>query len=201
MPMLPPSCPKRSTSWGAFNHHSWVLTLTEIAKASRLPKSTVHRLLANLIPMGVIEPHGNAFLVGIRLLPLVAAMPVKNMRDRSLPFLVKLNSWSRANVHFAVLRYPEIVLLEKFTAAGPTFPVGDIGVRMSAHTTALGKAMLAYLSSEELDELWPSKILKVPGHAPIDREEFWLNSEKFAPGEWRSSATSTSPAWETSPHL
>jgi DNA-binding IclR family transcriptional regulator len=160
---------------GAFNHHSRVLTLTEIAKASGLPKSTVHRLLAKLIPMGVIEEHGNAFRVGIRLLPLVAAMPVESMRDRSLPFLAKLHSWSQANVHFAVLRYPDIVLLETFTTVGSKFRSGEVGVRMSANTTALGKAMLAYLPAEELQELqelWPPKIPTGPGRAPIDRAEF-----------------------------
>lgn len=160
---------------GAFNHQSRVLTLTEIARASGLPKSTVHRLLAKLIPMGVIEEHGNAFRVGIRLLPLVAAMPVESMRDRALPFLAKLHSWSQVNVHFAVLRDPDIVLLETFTTVGSRFRVGDIGVRMSANTTALGKAMLAYLPSEELhelQELWPPKIPTEPGRAPIDRAEF-----------------------------
>jgi DNA-binding IclR family transcriptional regulator len=159
---------------GAFNHHSRVLTLTEIAKASGLPKSTVHRLLARLIPMGVIEEHGNAFRVGIRLLPLVAAMPVESMRDRSLPFLAKLHSWSQMNVHFAVLRFPDIVLLETFSADGARFPVGDVGVRMSARTTALGKAMIAFLPPEELQELqelWPPKIPTEPGRPPIDRAE------------------------------
>lgn len=58
-----PSCPKRSISWD-FYYHSRVLTLTEIAKASGLHTSTVHRLLAKVIAMGVIEEHGNAFRVG-----------------------------------------------------------------------------------------------------------------------------------------
>jgi DNA-binding IclR family transcriptional regulator len=160
---------------GAFNHRSRVLTLTEIAKASGLPKSTVHRLLAKLIPMGVIEEHGNAFRVGIRLLPLVAAMPVESMRDRSLPFLAKLHSWSQMNVHLATLRYPDIVLLETFTTVDSRFPSGDIGRRMSANTTALGKAMLSYMPSEELQELqelWPPKLPTEPGRPPIDRAEF-----------------------------
>ena len=53
-------------------------------------------------------------------------------------------------------------------------PVGDVGVRVSATTTALGKAMIAFLPPDELQELqelWPPKIPTEPGRPPIDRAE------------------------------
>jgi len=45
----------------AFNHKDRVLTLSELARAAQLPKSTVHRLLARLIELDAVEHHGAGY--------------------------------------------------------------------------------------------------------------------------------------------
>lgn len=137
----------------AFTHEHRVLTLTELSKSTGLPKSTVHRLLARLEDLGIVEHYDNKYRLGIRLIQMVAAMPVEGMCEIALPHLALLRSWSQENVHFAVMRGSDVVFLETLFSAKTRSRAGDVGARIPAHITSLGRAIMAYLPEEELDFL------------------------------------------------
>ena len=138
---------------GAFNDRDRVLTLTEISRKSGLPKSTVHRLLQRLAALDVIETHGPGYRIGIKMLQMVSSMPVDSMREAALPHLAQLQAWSKESVHFGVLRGAEVVVLQAFFAPNHELPIGEVGSRVPAHLSALGRMMLAYLPDAELDEV------------------------------------------------
>jgi DNA-binding IclR family transcriptional regulator len=128
-----------------------VLALTEIARASGLPKSTVHRLLRRLIPLGVIEPHGTGFKVGLPMRRFASAMPIEALRQSALPHLGALHRWSGRHLHFGSLRGGRMIFIERFMVPGDDLPSASPGTDLPAHATALGKAMLAFAGAEELD--------------------------------------------------
>lgn len=136
---------------GAFDEHDRVLTLTQISRKTGLPKSTVHRLLQRLGELEVIEEHGAAYRLGIRLLQLVSSMPVDGMREAALPHLARLHAWAHEAVHFGVLRGSEVVVLQALFEVEHVRPIGEVGTRLPAHLSAMGRAMLASLSEEEAD--------------------------------------------------
>ncbi|AII08479.1 IclR family transcriptional regulator [Rhodococcus wratislaviensis] len=138
---------------GAFNERDRVLTLTQISRKTGLPKSTVHRLLQRLGELDVIEEHGAGYRLGIRLLQLVSSMPVDGMREVALPHLAQLQAWSKESVHFGVLRGNEVVVLQALFAVDHARPIGEVGTRIPAHLSAMGRAMMAYLREDELTEL------------------------------------------------
>lgn len=128
-----------------------VLTITEIARASGLPKSTAHRIVRRLIPLGVIEPHGSGFKVGLPMRRFASAMPIESLRQSALPHLGSLHRWSGRHVHLGALRENRVVFVERFLIPGHDLPSANPGSDIAAHATALGKAMLAFVTPEELE--------------------------------------------------
>lgn len=136
---------------GSFGPEQRVLTLTEIAQASGLPKSTVHRLINRLIPLGVIEAHRHGYKLGLPMRRFAAAMPIEALRQSALPHLATLHHWAKRPVHLAQLRGSEVIFVERFTLVDDPLPSVSPGTMLPAHATALGKAMLAHVTPHELD--------------------------------------------------
>ena len=154
-PALPPETPPSILSKAfdllrAFNARNRVMTLSELARASGLPKSTVHRLLARLIELGAIEHHGGGYRIGLDLLQLGSAAPAAAMRDSAMPHLVALHRWTGCTVYLGVLRQYDVVYLGKIVRPNQPVDMSEVGGRMPANCTAIGKAMLAH---EHLDDL------------------------------------------------
>ncbi|WP_327657169.1 IclR family transcriptional regulator [Streptomyces sp. NBC_00483] len=156
---------------GAFGPDQRVLTLTEIARASGLPKSTVHRLLHRLIPLGVIEPHGSGFKVGLPMRRLSSAMPIESLRQSALPHLGQLHRWSGRHVHLGGLRGSRVVFVERFLLPGRELPSASPGTDIAAYATALGKAMLAFLTPEELADVLAEPMEALAPNTVTDPED------------------------------
>ncbi|MBK0870795.1 IclR family transcriptional regulator [Saccharopolyspora sp. HNM0986] len=157
---------------GAFGPDHRVLTLTEIACASGLPKSTVHRLLGRLTELGVIEPHCAGFKVGLPLRRFASAMPIESLRQSALPHLGALHHWSRRHVHMATLRGERVVFVERMMVPGHELPSADPGTDLPAHATALGKALLAFAPPDEVDSALAGPLHAVAPNTITDAAEF-----------------------------
>lgn len=149
----------------AFNPYQRVMTLSELSRASGLPKSTVHRLLARLVELGAVEHHRSGYKLGLGLLQLGAGTPAGYMRDLALPYLAQLHRWSSASVHFAVLRQLDVVYLEKLAGKDSRSTITNVGSRLPAHCTAIGKALLAYEDLDDLAALLPSPLPAMTTHS------------------------------------
>ncbi|MFC7506108.1 IclR family transcriptional regulator [Nocardioides sp. CPCC 206347] len=142
----------------AFNPHERVMTLSELARAAALPKSTVHRLLARLVELGAVEHHRSGYKIGLGLLQLGAGTPAGYMRDLGMPHLGQLHRWSSATVHFAVLRQFDVVYLEKLATRESPASITSIGGRLPANCTAIGKALLAHENFDDLADFLPNPL-------------------------------------------
>ncbi|MCW2816064.1 MAG: IclR family transcriptional regulator [Nocardioides sp.] len=142
----------------AFNPHERVMTLSELARAADLPKSTVHRLLARLVDLGMVEHHRSGYKIGLGMLQLGASTPAGYMRDLALPHLAQLHRWSELTVHFAVLRQFDVVYLEKLAGRDSRASITSIGGRLPANCTAIGKALLAHEDLDDLADFLPSPL-------------------------------------------
>jgi DNA-binding IclR family transcriptional regulator len=134
----------------AFNATDRVLTLTELSRGAQLPKSTVHRLLARLIELDAVEPHGNGYKLSLGLMQLGATTPASVLRDLALPHLAALHGWTGETVHLGVLRQFDVFYLERLARPDSLSLVSRVGARLPANCTAIGKSLLAW---EDLDDL------------------------------------------------
>jgi DNA-binding IclR family transcriptional regulator len=148
---LPPSIlAKAFALLQAFTSERRVMRLSEIARYSGLPKSTVHRLLARLIELGAIENHRAGYRIGAMMLQIGTTTPAMGMRDVAAPHLVALHLRTGLTVHLGVLREFDVMILDRVARRNPPSSPSRMGARLPANCTALGKMLLAH---EDLDDL------------------------------------------------
>jgi DNA-binding IclR family transcriptional regulator len=73
------------------------------------------------------------------------------LRDEARPILQRLVLAIGLTAHLGILERGEIVIIERVDAATPVRVVSFVGRRMKVHSTAVGKALLAFLPSESQD--------------------------------------------------
>ncbi|MGE3288080.1 MAG: IclR family transcriptional regulator [Pseudonocardia sp.] len=129
---------------GCFTPAQRRLSLSEIARKSALPKSTVHRLLAMLLQVGAVERCGTQYRLGVRIFAMGSSSAEAGLQELARPHLERLRRRAGVTVHLGVLRGGDVVYVDRLRArsapACPTMP----GARLPAYCTAVGKAMLAW---------------------------------------------------------
>lgn len=129
----------------AFDLEHSVLGIGELSRRSGLPKTTVHRLVAELTGLGLLEHTPDGVRLGMRLFELGQLVPrQRTLRDAAIPFMEHLHDATRAPVHLAVLDDIEVVYVEILGAGSLPMLPSRVGGRLPAHATGVGKAMLAF---------------------------------------------------------
>ena len=138
------------------------LTAKQVAASSRLPVSTVHRFLANLVTAGFL----NRDLEGTHHLGIAcfaigqAAAGQLDIRRLSLPYLRELNQQTRETIHLTVRHGISAVYVEKLDSPEPLRIHSRLGASVPLYCTAVGKVMLAYMPSDEQDRVLSQLELK-----------------------------------------
>lgn len=127
----------------AFSQGHRVMTLSEIARRSGLPKSTTHRILMMLIEVQAVERAGHGYKIGLRMFTRGSLCADVTLRDVALPHLERLRRVTRQTVHLAVLHDEDVVYLEKLPSLVSPRTPALVGGRLKAHLTGVGKALLA----------------------------------------------------------
>lgn len=129
------------------------LTLAQIVRRTGLPRSSAHRMLERLVQLRWLRREGRDYELGMRLVELGSlALHQDRTHRAAIPLLHDLHRATGLVVHLAVLDGPDVVYLEKIgegqmSTAVPT----RVGGRQPAHCTAVGKAILAYNNSDDVD--------------------------------------------------
>jgi IclR family acetate operon transcriptional repressor len=131
------------------------IALGDIAAAVELPKSTVHRLLHTFVATGYLEAsEGGTYRPSAGLLALaVRIVESVNYADLAGPALRELQQHTVHTIHFGVLDGQVAVYVEKLQGRRPYEMPSRVGHTMPLHSSAIGKAILAFLPPRERDEL------------------------------------------------
>lgn len=139
------------------------LALTEISTKIKLHKSTVHRLLGTLIQRGYVEQNEetNKYKLTLKLFELGNKLVEKmDILPIAKPYLKRLGENTNEVVHLVLLEDTEIVYIDKVESENTIRMHSRIGSRSPAYCTAVGKAILAHLPDEELEEIWERSDIK-----------------------------------------
>lgn len=137
------------------------LTLPQVARKLKIPKSSAHCLLVTLERSGYLTRPAvaNRYRLGFKLLGLASAALVHvELRERARPHLRELAGRTSLTVHVAVLEKNEAVIIEKVEAPHTQRLATWPGKRMDVHCTALGKVLLS-----DIDEPTLRKIVREHG--------------------------------------
>ena len=130
------------------------VTVTEVAKAFGITKSTAHRYLATWKSLGYLQQNAkNEYFHTDRLKSLARGMvPKSEVKQLVRPFLEELLKISRETVNLGHWEGIEVSYLDQLTSKDILNPDLHIGARIPAYCTAMGKAILAYLPDIELKQ-------------------------------------------------
>ena len=127
------------------------MTLSDLARAADLPRATARRILFTFERAGFVESDGKLFRLTPRVLVLASSYLASNHVVSVLqPALDKLSSEAQEISSMAILDGNDVVFIAR---ASPTriFSAGiDVGYRLPAFCTSVGRVLLSRLSDGEL---------------------------------------------------
>ncbi|MBL8153699.1 MAG: IclR family transcriptional regulator [Anaerolineae bacterium] len=129
-------------------------TLMELSEAVELNSSTTFRLLSSLASHSYVErdEQTGKYALGLACLELARAYQMNHyLRRAALPELEALRDETGETIHLAVLDRMDVVYLEKLHGLHAIgLMSSQVGARLLAYCTGLGKVLLAYIDPERI---------------------------------------------------
>jgi DNA-binding IclR family transcriptional regulator len=141
------------------------ISIRDLSSNIGLPKGTTHRLLSSLSYFGYVrqEPKTRNYFLGLKFVELGQILLSQlDLRKEAEPFLRDLAERTKETIHLVILDRNEIVYIDKVeTDQNPSGlkMASRIGLRNPAHSSAVGKMILASFSEEELQSFFREKSL------------------------------------------
>ena len=128
------------------------LGVTDIATRTGLNKSTVHRILSALGERGYVEGNGKGvYRNGLKLVDLASVhLNRVELKTEARPYLRELTARMNLTTHLAILDGMDAVYIDKVAVESNLRLYSQIGRRIPAHCSALGKCLLSGLPDGEL---------------------------------------------------
>lgn len=138
----------------AFRPSGGTLRFSDIMRRTGLPKSTVHRLIDQLVTMGMLVRSPDGYSLGVPLFELSELVPVRlSLREAALPFMQDLYEATHQTVHLGVLDGLDVVYAEKISGHSAISLPSRVGGRLPLNCTGVGKALLAFSGEELVSDL------------------------------------------------
>ena len=134
------------------------LKASEVANITKLERATAFRILTYLTSLGYLfkDKNTNLYSLGHKIFEFVDKSDyLKTLTTLCLDSIRNLSSETNHITYLAVLEGPHVMYCDKVDPSGDSAPRA-FRMRLDAHSCALGKAMLAHKSLEELKEIYKS---------------------------------------------
>jgi len=134
------------------------LKASEVASITKLERATTFRILIYLVSLGYLfkDTNSNLYSLGHKIFEFGDKSDFLKTLTRLCLGSIKTLAVETGHItYLAVLEGPHIVYCDKVDPTGEEAPRA-FRMRLDAHSCALGKAMLAHKSYEELKEIYKS---------------------------------------------
>lgn len=128
---------------------------TDLLADSSYPKATLYRLLQTLTHQGMVsyDPDRQTYALGVRLVRLAhAAWATSSLAPIARPYLDDLSAQTGETIHLAQMDNGQVLYVDKRNASKPVEMFAQAGKVGPAYCTGVGKAMLAFLSHEAVEQ-------------------------------------------------
>lgn len=139
-----------------FGEHTTELKITEISERMDLHKSTVHSLLKTLQEYSYISqnPENGKYRLGLKLAErgnfVISSMDISKVARK---YLLELSEKTGQTVHLGILEGRAGVYIDKVEGKQSIIRYSRIGRRLPLHSTSIGKVLLAFQDSDEIQRL------------------------------------------------
>lgn len=146
-----------------FNHNRDELSIAEINVLTDYPKSTIHGIISTLIGLGYLRqnPITKKYRLGYRIFHLLSNYDKTNsILKAAKPFLLELAAKFEETVHLAKLDNGEVYYIDKVQVSNKLTICSEIGRKLPAYCTSIGKALLAFQPEDEIQKFLKTKSLE-----------------------------------------
>jgi DNA-binding IclR family transcriptional regulator len=174
------------------------LSFTALLRTLQLPKSSLHELLGVLVRRGYVtlSPETRSYTLGLRVWESGQAyLRQHDLASEARPIMDEIVRTLNETVQLAVLDGVENVYLAIVNCTHALRLQSEVGKRLPAYATGLGKVLLAHLDSDELDrrlasqtlsQFTPNTLATLPallGQLALVRQlGFAVDNQEYTPG-------------------
>jgi len=130
--------------------------ITELAELTGMYKSSIHNTVTTFEKCGILQKNlkNNKYRLGLKILQLNYNLCTSDdFRNIMQPYMERVSNLGNESVYLAVPSDSEVVYLNANYPAGITPGRSIVGVKAPMYCTGVGKAILAYLPQEILDQV------------------------------------------------
>jgi len=148
---------------GEFSRQTPQLSGADLSRQLGLPRASVFRMLHTLEKAGFVERVGEGaqYKLSLGVLRLgfeyLASM---ELTEHGRPIIDALRDTSGYSAHIVVRDQREVVFVAKATGKSPPYHAIQVGARLPAHATVLGRQLLCCMTLAELTALYPEATLQ-----------------------------------------
>jgi len=132
------------------------LSISDLVRKLSMPKVSVYRFLRVLLKSSFItqDRQTKKYRLGIKIFEL-GSIVLRNfdLREVAFPLIVELSKRSGETVHLGVLDNQQVVSIEGVESDQSLRISLPVGKRVYLHSTGIGKAILAFLTDQEIQEI------------------------------------------------
>jgi len=157
------------------------LKASQVSIITKLDRATTFRILTYLTSLGYVfkDTKNNLYSLGHKIFEFGDKSDfLKSLTTLCFDYIKNLSFETSHITYLAVLEGPHIVYCDKVDPSGDNAPRA-FRMRMDAHSCALGKAILAYKTRDELKEIYKSYTLyKHTPNTITSLDKLYLNLDK-----------------------
>ncbi|MGF6376322.1 IclR family KDG regulon transcriptional repressor [Clostridiales Family XIII bacterium PM5-7] len=131
------------------------LGLTEISGKVDLHKSTAYRIISTMVKRGYLDKTtDNNYKIGLKLIEAVSCyINSLELQTEARPFVAQITAKLGLTSHLGILDGDKVVYIEKMDVVSTVRMYSQIGLRMHAYCSSLGKCLLSNYSKDEIDTI------------------------------------------------
>ena len=154
--------------------------ISEIAEALEYPKNSVFRILKTLVNHDYLIETNNLYQLSTKFLAVgYKALGEANLTGKATDDMIRLRDESHETVIIGKLTGAEGLVLDVILSDEPIKFVVDVGHHFKLHTSAPGKAILAYMEEEDRKKIIDEMDFIIYNENTIkDRHQFEAELEK-----------------------
>lgn len=146
--------------------------VTEMAHALQISKSSVSRLIIDLLEEGFLQKEGKKYSLGFSLLSISGVITSHlEIHRESKDVLKSLVAELGETAHLAILEGNEITYVHKVECSTPVQLLSSIGKRNPVTCTSSGKVLLAYQKKSYIERIMKEGLPQMGPNSQTDPEQ------------------------------
>jgi DNA-binding IclR family transcriptional regulator len=163
------------------------LTLSELQERVGYPRSSLHALVRTLRDLKWVEADESGMAIGIGPHALLSGTAYLD-KDPALPYayeaLEDLRDEVGYTIHYARRDDGHVLYLASRESRDSIRVISRVGRRLPAYLTALGQALLAQLTNDEIDALLPAELIAYTANTITDHKALYKELDEVRGQGW-----------------